>query len=338
MMNIRLPKIIFGTSALGNLYTALSFEEKKAIVNECMQYSEKLVVFDSAGKYGAGLALEMLGKSLQELNVPANEVLISNKLGWYRTDLTTAEPTFEPGVWKDLQYDAVQKISYDGIMACYEQGNQLLNSYNAQLVSVHDPDEYLATASSKNEEEKFYTNIIEAYRALFDLKKQRKVKAVGIGSKDWKVIERISKDVPFDWVMFANSFTIKEHPQALMKFMLQLHQKGTTIINSAVFNGGFLTGSSYYNYKPVSSDNDEHVHLFEWREKFYSVCKEFNVTPAAAAVQFGLSPSAVSSIALNTGNSKRVKENVLMPEIKIPREFWQRLKEDELIELKYEYL
>ena len=42
----------------------------------------------------------------------------------------------------DLKHDAVQDISYQGILDCYEQGNTLLGKYQARLVSVHDPDEY----------------------------------------------------------------------------------------------------------------------------------------------------------------------------------------------------
>src|SRR5687767_14195146 len=119
--SLDLPPVIFGTSGLGNLFVALTEEEKLNIIKECVRLSKGKVVFDSAGKYGAGLALETLGKFLKQLNVPGEEIIISNKLGWLGTELTTPEPTFEPGVWKDLKHDAVQKISYDGIMECFRQ-------------------------------------------------------------------------------------------------------------------------------------------------------------------------------------------------------------------------
>jgi D-threo-aldose 1-dehydrogenase len=61
MKEISLPKVIFGTSGLGNLYVALSDDAKRAIVAESVRCSPKPAVFDSAGKYGAGLALESLG-------------------------------------------------------------------------------------------------------------------------------------------------------------------------------------------------------------------------------------------------------------------------------------
>ena len=144
-MDLKIPPVIFGTSGLGNLFVALDDAVKCEIVKEVFVHSKGSVVFDSAGKYGAGLALESLGKCLQQLQVKSEDVIISNKLAWVRTELKTSEPTFEVGVWKDLKYDAVQQISYDGIMGCFDQGNDLLGGYIPQLVSVHDPDEYLAT-------------------------------------------------------------------------------------------------------------------------------------------------------------------------------------------------
>ncbi|MGE5521724.1 MAG: aldo/keto reductase, partial [Candidatus Dadabacteria bacterium] len=79
---IDLPPVIFGTSGLGNLFVALDYQSKLDIVRECIAHSKGKVVFDSAGKYGAGLALETLGKCLNELQVPKENVVISNKLGW----------------------------------------------------------------------------------------------------------------------------------------------------------------------------------------------------------------------------------------------------------------
>lgn len=325
---IQLPKVIFGTSALGNLYTALDYKDKLAIVEECIRHSPKPVVFDSAGKYGAGLALEALGKSLKDLGVDPRDVVISNKLGWMRTELEGSEPTFEPGVWKDLKYDAFQNISYDGIIACFEQGNDLLGEYSPQMVSVHDPDEYLSASTDEKDRMKRYQDILDAYRALSDLKKSGKVRAVGVGAKDWQVIERISQDVKLDWVMIANSMTIHSHPEDLLAFMTRLKDKGITIINSAVFNAGFLIGSDYYNYRLVDRATDPE--LFNWREMFFTICEKYDVKPAEACVRFGLSAPGVEAIALNTSSAKRVKGNIEMANAEIPAGFWKELKESGL--------
>jgi D-threo-aldose 1-dehydrogenase len=333
MQNVNLPKVIFGTSGLGNLYIAQPDEVKLNIVSECIKHSTKPAVFDSAGKYGAGLALEALGKCLRQLNVDPSDVLISNKLGWLRTELKTPEPTFEPGVWRDLKFDAIQKISYDGILECYEQGNELLNGYKAQLISVHDPDEYLNAVTDPAEKEKRYIDILEAYRALAKLKKDGKVKSIGVGAKDWRIVEQITRHVKLDWVMIANSMTVHSHPRELVAFMQKLEQEGVGIINSAVFNAGFLTGSDYYNYQMVSRAT--HPSLYDWRDQFYQLCRDHNVKPAQVCVNFGLNAPGVKSIALNTTNPLRVADNIATATVKISDDFWRDMKNQQLIDQFY---
>lgn len=333
MEKLTLPKVIFGTSGLGNLYVALPEEVKLSIVNECIKCSPAPAIFDSAGKYGAGLALEALGRSLEKLNVSPSDILISNKLGWLRTELKTAEPTFEPGIWKNLEHDAVQKISYDGILECYEQGNKLLGNYPAQLLSVHDPDEYLAASKNEQEQKKRYQDILDAYRALHELKEAGKVKAIGVGAKDWRVIAKIAEDVKLDWVMIANSMTIHSHPPELVNFMLKLEQEDIAIINSSVFNGGFLTGSVYYNYQLTDPVKDKS--LYHWRQQFYQLCLDYNIKPVEACVIFGLKAPGVRSIALNTTQAERVAQNVALPYSIIPEGFWKEMEAGKLIDPSY---
>lgn len=335
VIGLDLPPVIFGTSGLGNLFVALEEEAKLDIVSECIRHSKRKVVFDSAGKYGAGLALETLGKCLKRLKADPETVVISNKLGWVRTELRTEEPTFEPGVWKNLRHDAVQKISYNGIMECFEQGNELLNGYIPQMVSVHDPDEYIAAAANAEHAAKLYADILEAYEALYELKSRGKVQAIGVGAKDWKVIKRIAGDVTLDWVMIANSMTIKNHPRELLDFIMEMHRKGVHVINSAVFHSGFLVGSDYFDYQLIKPGTPHSDHLFEWRKAFFDICGQFNVKPAEACVQFAFNVPGVKSIALNSTHAKRIRENIDMVNAKIPVQFWRELATRKLISVDY---
>lgn len=336
---LKIPPIIFGTSCLGNLYQALPEQTKLAIVREMFQHVETPVALDSAGKYGAGLALEVIGKSLETLGIRNEDVVLSNKLGWLRVPLRTPEPTFEPGAWVDLHYDAEQAISYDGILRCWDQGCQLLGGdYTPHMVSVHDPDEYLAQARSENDRKKRFDHVTGAYRALTELKQQGRTKAIGVGAKDWKSIRDIASKVDLDWVMFANSLTIFSHPPELLAFMEELRQQQIGIINSAVFNAGFLTGGEYFDYRKVNPDNETDKPLFQWREKFFELCKRYTVSAAEACVLFGMSPPGVISIALNTSKPQRVRQNVASVTAEIPSEFWTALKTEGLIDQDYPYL
>jgi D-threo-aldose 1-dehydrogenase len=333
---LRVPRIVFGTSCLGNLYQALPDSIKLAISREWFAHHEPPAVIDSAGKYGAGLALEMIGRNLRELEIPPDQIIISNKLGWKRVPLTTPEPTFEPSAWADLKFDAVQSISYEGILECWEQGCELLGpEYQPQLLSVHDPDEYLAAAKDSADRDKHFEDILGAYRALNELKLAGKAKAIGIGSKDWRVIEAVEHEVDFDWVMLANSLTIYRHPPELLDFVRHLVGKETAVINSAVFHAGFLVGGKYFDYRVIKPEAEPE--LFAWREKFLSLCRKHDINPAVACIQFGLTPPGVVAISLNTSDPARVKDNVAAVQAEISGEFWQEAKQLGLISRDYAY-
>ncbi len=336
---LQVPKVVYGTSYLGNLYKELPYEEKLELMKRWFECTEKPVVIDTAGKYGAGLALEVIGKGLARLGISPCDVVISNKLGWYRVPLKTDEPTFEPGAWAGLTNDAVQTFGYDEIIKCYKQGEELLGgSYHAELVSVHDPDEYLLAATDSTDRERRLKEILESYRALFDLKAKGKVRAVGIGSKDWTIIRELYVHVPFDWVMFANSFTIFSHPPEILEFMDQLTADGVGIINSAVFHGGFLTGGAQFDYQEVDPASELGQKLFGWRKAFETLCQEHQVSPADAALHFALSHPAIASIALNTSKPDKMNRNVEILHKNISDSFWKAIKDEGLIDADYRYL
>ena len=336
---VEIPPIIFGTSALGNLYKALPDDQKLSIISNWFKYIESPIVIDSAGKYGAGLALEVIGDGLRKLDVDPKEIIISNKLGWLRTDLKTPEPTFEPGVWADLKYDACQNISYDGIIECYHQGIELLGGgYKTDIVSVHDPDEYLSAATDEVDRSRRMDDILAAYSALEHLKYKGKASAIGIGSKDWKIIKLIADEVSLDWVMLATEYTIMDHHPDLIAFVSKLDSRNISVINSAVFHGGFLTGGEFYNYRKVNRENQDDRNLFEWRDKFYMHCRNYNILPSDACMMFGISHPGIRSVALNTSWPEVIEHNVNLIQRKIDPDFWRDLKNDGLIEISYNYV
>lgn len=333
------PRIIYGTSYLGNLYREMTPAEKTALMREWFRVEDGTVMIDSAGKYGAGLALEVIGRGLESLGIHQDQVTISNKLGWYRIPLKGGEPAFEPGVWANLQYDAVQKISYSAILECWEQGCRLLGgNYKPALVSVHDPDEYLAAATDASDRNKRLHDILGAYRALFELKEKGEVKAVGIGSKDWLVIRELYREVRFDWVMFANQFTIYRHSPELIRFMDELCSTGAEIVNSGIFNAGFLTGGDYFDYRITRADDPAHQPLFRWREKFFAVCDQFGIAPGDACLKFAVSAPQIRAVALNPGKPFRMARNRQLLAAEFDPAFWRKLKNQGIIDSEYPYL
>jgi len=323
--------IIFGTSSLGNLYEELPFNQKLAIVKACVDSSNGgITFFDSAGKYGAGLSLESLAACLEALQVPPEKVLISNKLGWFAIPMLGDVQQFEPGVWINLTNDAEQRISYTGILQCFEQGNQFLGNYPAQMVSIHDPDDFIDAASSQEEKIYRYQLVLEAFQALQELKEKGIVQSVGVGAKNWKIIQKITQDVDLDWIMVANSLTVHSHDPELIAFIEAISLKNTQVYNAAIFNGGFLTGGNFYNYKFVDPQTKEGAALFQWRDAFFALCNSYDILPAEACYYFSSRIKGVKAIALNTYLPEQVKSNAQMIHHSIPDAFWLAMVEQHL--------
>ena len=336
---LRVPPIVFGSTALGNAFQTIPDSTKFSIVCEWFRQVGPPIFIDTAGKYGAGMALEVLGRALDRLEVPPAEVIINNKLAWKRAPLRAAEPSFERGVWMNLEHDAEQRISYDGILECWEEGCRLLGgNYVPQLASVHDPDEYLAAANSPADRDRRFNDVLGAYRALGELKASGKVAGIGVGAKDWRAVKEIDEAVELDWVMLANSFTVMNHPADLIDFIADLADRQVAIINSAVFHAGFLVGGRYFDYRVVSPDNPSERRLFSWRKSFVALCQGHGVSPAHACVQFGLSAPGIVAVALNTSHPDRVPDNVESVLTKVPDAFWSSMKEEGLLAEDYPYL
>lgn len=336
--NLDMPRVVFGATCLGNLFVAMTDEQKLELIREWFSQIPKPVAIDTAGKYGAGLSLEVLGRDLAALGIEPNDVILSNKLAWRRTPLEGNEPTFEPGVWVDLQHDAVQDISHDGILRCHEDGCRMLGDYTPKLVSVHDPDEYLAGAENAKERIRRLSDICSAYKALEELRDAGEVAGVGIGAKNWRIIRELDKHCHFDWVMMANSFTIMHHPPELLDFVNSLHGRNIALINSAVTHGGFLVGSKFLDYRAINPADAKDAKCLHWRQQFTEVCQQFDVSPYDVAVAFGVSHPAVTSVALSTSQTTRVGAMVSAATSQPNPALWKELRTRGLIGAHYPHL
>ncbi len=329
--SVPFPAVMFGTTCLGNLFQEIPYAKKRELIRAWFRESEHPVGIDAAGKYGAGMALEILGKELASMGIRNDQIVLNNKLGWRRVPLKGPKQSFEPDAWFGLKNDAVQEMDYDGIMRCWDQGCELLNGYLPQLASIHDPDDYMDAATSRRDREERYGELQRGIQAIFDLKQRGFVKAVGIGAKQWKCIQLLCSEYDFDWVMLANSFTVMNHPVELLEFLDLLEKRNTLVINSALFQGGFLTGGELYDYCKLDPSNASDYRKLEWRERFWKLCQEFDLEPFNAAVAFGRSHSAIRSVALSTSNPQRVHSIVESIKISVPAVFWHAAKDAKLI-------
>jgi len=112
---------------------------------------------------------------------------------------------------------------------------------------------------------------------------------------------------------------------------------GASVILGGPFNSGILaTGVKsaaiasgkvplHYNYEPASQAIIDRVAQLE------SVCEEFAVPLAAAALQFPIAHPQICSVLAGLATDTQVQQAHAWMNIPIPNEFWLQLRECELL-------
>jgi D-threo-aldose 1-dehydrogenase len=138
--------------------------------------------------------------------------------------------------------------------------------------------------------------------------------------------------------MFANSFTIMQHPPELIRFMDSLASRYIGIINSALFHGGFLLGGRFFDYRLIDPSLPSDQQRLAWRQRFTETCAELGQSPFNVGVAFGRAHSAITAVALSSSRADRVPEHVRAASQVMPDNVWEVLRERGLIAAELPFL
>jgi len=295
--NIHTTSIGFGGAPMGDLFEKLKEEDcfntlKKS--HEC-----GINIFDTSPLYGYGLSEHRLGNFLKSIN--RNDFYISTKVGRYLSP--EKEENIDRGIFKGgLTYKPTLDYTYDGVMKSFEQS--LLQHY-------------------------FKLAMEGAYKALNELKDQKVIQAIGVGVNEAEMCAKFAEEGEFDCMVLAGRYTLLEQG-ALDSFFPIAEKKNIGIILAGVFNSGILVKgvneNSTYDYDKIPD---------KIKSKYFEIdkiCKEFNVPIAAAALQFCNANDLISTMILGMDRSTQVSQNIDFLNIKIAKEFWDKLKNNNLID------
>lgn len=73
---LRVPRVLFGTAALGNVHRVITEQAKLEIVGEWFRHVQPPVFVEAKYSDGDGAALEMLGRVLQRLEIAGDEIIV----------------------------------------------------------------------------------------------------------------------------------------------------------------------------------------------------------------------------------------------------------------------
>jgi len=315
----------FGAASMGNLFHPVSDKEAQATLSAAIEQGMNL--FDTSPRYGAGLSERRVGDALRDK--PKESYIVSTKAGrLLKPDAKADTSKLRHGFLTPMPFDAHYDYTYDGIIRSFEDSQQRLGLAEIDILLIHDLGSYTHGGNDGHYFKQFETS---GYKALEELRKNDLVKAVGLGVNETEICERAMNIGQFDCFLLAGRYSLLEQAP-VHSFLPKCQQHGASIILGGPYNSGILaTGVHgknipYYDYEPASKDIINRVAAIE------TVCAEFQVTLAAAALQFPLGHTAIASVIPGLGSAKRVKHTADLFNEAIPFEFWQALKDKNLLD------
>jgi D-threo-aldose 1-dehydrogenase len=312
----------FGCAPLGNLYQAINDDDAKIVSSAAWQAGFRH--FDTAPHYGQGLSERRIGDFLRTLQ--GKDYILSTKVGRLLKPAGYAQQRH--GFVSPMPFDMHYDYSYDGVMRSFEDSILRLGLDRIDILYMHDIGR--DTHGDANEKH-FPIAMNGGYKAMDELRSQGLVKAIGLGVNEYEVCEQALDYGDWDCFLLAGRYSLLEQ-QSLQTFLPKCQQQNCSVIIGAPYNSGILatgvkgTTTPFYNYAPAPKDIVAKVTRIE------SICQQFNVTLAAAALQFPLAHPAVASVIPGLGNVSRIKETMDLFKKEIPAEFWQSLKTNGLLD------
>lgn len=309
----------YGSAALGNRFRSLGETSCHQLVDHAWDNGVRL--FDTAPMYGHGLAENRMGTALRSR--PRAEYLLATKVGRL---LRPSSNVAADDMWADvppmrIEYD----YTYDGAMRSIDDSLQRMLTDRVDIVFIHDCDRY---GHGDNQPVVFSEAMNGAARALFRLRDEGVIGAVGVGVNEAEVCVAAADRGDFDTFLLAGRYTLLEH-DCLDDLMPLCSERKISVILGGVFNSGILASGdrpgAHHNYGPPAADVLGRVRHIE------TVCAQYEIPIAAVALQFCLAHPAVASALIGASTLAQQAANFRAAAIHIPDDLWAELRDGGMI-------
>lgn len=181
------------------------------------------------------------------------------------------------------------------------------------LVSLHDPERIgfdVAMAADG------------PVRALLELRESGSIGHLGVAGGPIGLLQRFVGTGHFEAVVSHNRYTLVDRSAGPL--FDQCAGQGIAVFNAAPFGGGFLTagagGPQTYCYRPATPAR------LAARQEMAQVCIAHDVNLAAAALQFSLRDTRISSTIVGMSSRRQLEQTLLRAAEAIPDELWPELE------------
>ena len=297
--NIRISKLSFGTSALGDMPDTYGYSVDEGRARETINaiFESECNLIDTSRNYGFGNAEKRIGQVIQERGGLPDGFVISTKLD------------------RDMK---TQKFDATRARKSIEESLDALKVDSIGLLHLHDPEHCRDITEITSQ----HGSLTE----LFKMKEEGLAETVGLAMGKTDLMLEIIKDWPFDAIINHNRFTIlNRNADELYNYA---YTNNISIINAAPYASGVLAkGTERSRLIAYSEATDKELEPVKELEK---ICRKYNIPLPAAALQFSLNDKRISSTLVGVTKPKRVSDTIELSKFIIPNEAW-----DEINQLPY---
>ena len=308
---LEVTRLGLGCAALGGLYGDIPDEQAVQVVHRAFDLGLNLL--DTAPLYGAGKSENRLGLALK--GVPRENYVLASKVG--RILVPTDGENTEQGIFDNPPpFKPVFDFSYDGVIRSFEESLERLGVDRIDILHIHDPDDHWEEAISG------------AYPALERLRSEGVISAISAGMKQWEMLARFARAGDFDSFLLAGRYSLLDQ-SSLDELLPLCVEKNIGIMAGGTYNSGILAKGAQpgatYNYSEAPPE------IMAKAKGLEEAALRHQVDLKAAASQFVFAHPAITCIIPGTRQPDRVSENFNLLKEDIPTEFWDELRNENLI-------
>jgi len=325
---MNLPGAGLGCGPLGGIDAAMTNRSAREVLAGAWEAG--LRYFDTAPWYGNTNSEHRVGEFLREM--PRDQFVLTSKVGRiYQRPSRMID--FEKSAWRKRWPGGLPMIphfdyTYDGIFRSFEDSIQRLGINRIDALAIHDLDERHHGTEERIQDGFRQLTEGRGFEALLELKRNHDIRAIGAGINLPGYIGRFLELFELDYFLVAMPYTLAAQDALDEEFPLCARHSAQVIVGAPFASGILATGAiegARFAYGPASAQIMQRVSDIE------SVCVAFDVSLAAAALQFPLAHPVVSAVVFGADSAEQVRENVQAFNEVIPAGFWTRLKEEGLI-------
>jgi D-threo-aldose 1-dehydrogenase len=287
-------KLCFGTSVIGNMPETFGYAVDDARARATLKavFASPVNFLDTARIYGHGRAEARVGEALKEVGGLPEGFVITSKV----------DRDFKSNVFDGAR-----------VRRSLEESFKALGLDYLPLVNLHDP-EYAANGED-------ITGPGGALSALFKLKEEGLVGAVGLAAGRVDLMMPLLRDWDFDAIMTHNRFTLpNRNAEAMIDFCVG---KGIAVLNAAPYASGVLAKGSNTFKKYAYQDASEA--MLDPIRRIEEICARYGVPTGAAALQFSMRDPRVTSTVIGVSKPERIAQTLEWANWPVPDAAWDEL-------------